>query len=62
MDCDGPKHALIRDSDGRFINTLPSLGSIIPFAELRLVLVMYSKLEMIVIIDIFRLLVTCVCV
>lgn len=35
MDCDGPKHALIRDNDGRFVGTYPTLGSIIPFAELR---------------------------
>ncbi len=37
MDCDGPKHALIRDGDGRFVGTYPILGSIIPFAELRYV-------------------------
>ena len=35
MDCDGPKHALIRDTDGRFVNTYPTQGSVIPFAELR---------------------------
>lgn len=35
MDCDGPKHALIRDMDGSFGNTAPIVGSIIPFAELR---------------------------
>lgn len=35
MDCDGPKHALIRDIDGRFVSTYPTEGSIIPFAELR---------------------------
>ena len=39
MDCDGPKHALIRDIDGRFVNTFPTQGSVIPFAELR-----YKKL------------------
>lgn len=35
MDCDGPKHALIRDIDGRFVSTYPTEGSIIPIAELR---------------------------
>lgn len=34
MDCDGPKHALIRDLDGTFIGT-EAQGSIVPFAELR---------------------------
>ena len=35
MDCDGPKHALVRDIDGRFTSTAPVQGSIIPVAELR---------------------------
>lgn len=35
MDCDGPKHALIIDSDGSFAGTSDSVGSIVPFAELR---------------------------
>ena len=35
MDCDGPKHSLVRDLDGRFIGTYPSEGSVVPFAELR---------------------------
>lgn len=35
MDCDGPKHALIRDMDGSFVSTAPVVGSIVPFAELR---------------------------
>ncbi len=35
MDCDGPKHALIRDVDGAFGGTAPKIGSIVPFAELR---------------------------
>ena len=35
MDCDGPKHSLLRDLDGRFIGTYPSEGSVVPFAELR---------------------------
>ena len=35
MDCDGPKHALIRDSDGLFGGTAPFAGSVVPFAELR---------------------------
>lgn len=38
MDCDGPKHALIRDLDGSFGGTTPSAGSIVPFAELRYIL------------------------
>ena len=36
MDCDGPKHALIRDVDGTFVETAPTEGSVVPFAELRL--------------------------
>ena len=35
MDCDGPKHALVRDNDGSFGGTAPIVGSIVPFAELR---------------------------
>lgn len=35
MDCDGPKHALVRDIDGRFVSTQSSQGSIIPMAEIR---------------------------
>ena len=35
MDCDGPKHALVRDLDGRFVDSFPAEGSIVPFAELR---------------------------
>lgn len=42
MDCDGPKHALIRDIDGRFVSTHPSEGSIIPFAELRWVIYFFQ--------------------
>ena len=35
MDCDGPKHALIRDADGSFGGLSQIAGSIVPFAELR---------------------------
>ena len=35
MDCDGPKHSLVRDLDGRFVGTYPTEGSVIPLAELR---------------------------
>lgn len=35
MDCDGPKHALIVDSDGAFVGSYPIKGSVAPFAELR---------------------------
>jgi len=35
MDCDGPKHALVRDIDGHFVGTSPAEGSVVPFAELR---------------------------
>ena len=35
MDCDGPKHALIRDLDGSFVGTYPVEGSVVPFAEIR---------------------------
>ena len=35
MDCDGPKHALVRDIDGQFVGTFPAQGSVVPFAELR---------------------------
>ena len=35
MDCDGPKHALIRDIDGTFTNNNNIPTSLIPFAEIR---------------------------
>lgn len=35
MDCDGPKHALIRDTDGSFSGSSPEIGSIVAHAELR---------------------------
>ena len=35
MDCDGPKHALVRDLDGTFVGTYPVEGSVVPFAEIR---------------------------
>lgn len=35
MDCDGPKHSLVRDLDGQFAGTYPVEGSVIPLAELR---------------------------
>ena len=35
MDCDGPKHSLVRDLDGPFVGTYPVEGSVIPLAELR---------------------------
>ena len=35
MDCDGPKHALVRDLDGTFVGTSPLEGSVVPFAEIR---------------------------
>ena len=37
MDCDGPKHALIRDTDGRFVGTSSAgvEGSVVPRAEIR---------------------------
>ena len=35
MDCDGPKHALVRDVDGQLLGSSPREGSIVPFAELR---------------------------
>jgi len=35
MDCDGPKHALVRDVDGSLLGSSPVESSIIPFAELR---------------------------
>ena len=35
MDCDGPKHALVRDLDGSFVGTYPMEGSVAPFAEVR---------------------------
>lgn len=37
MDCDGPKHALVRDMDGTLLGSSPVESSIIPFAELRCV-------------------------
>ena len=42
MDCDGPKHSLVRDLDGRFVGTFPTEGSVVPFAELRY----YTKIIM----------------
>lgn len=41
MDCDGPKHALVRDIDGTFVSTYPTEGSIIPVAELRYLVCMH---------------------
>ena len=38
MDCDGPKHSLIRDLDGSFLGLAPSEGSVVPRAELRSVM------------------------
>ncbi len=38
MDCDGPKHALVRDLDGRLVGSHPEQGSVVPFAEIRSVL------------------------
>ena len=35
MDCDGPKHSLLKDLDGQFVGTFPAEGSVVPFAELR---------------------------
>jgi len=35
MDCDGPKHALVRDVDGSLLGSSPVESSIVPFAELR---------------------------
>lgn len=35
MDCDGPKHCLIKDQDGLFMGSAPNEGSIVPLAELR---------------------------
>ena len=32
MDCDDPKHALVRDLDGTFVGTYPVEGSVVPFA------------------------------
>ena len=37
MDCDGPKHALVRDMDGTLLGSSPVESSIIPYAELRYV-------------------------
>lgn len=34
MDCDGPKHSIIRDLDGQFLGS-GQIGSLIPKAELR---------------------------
>ena len=42
MDCDGPKHALIVDSDGGFVGSYPEKGSVAPFAELRYDVIMMS--------------------
>ena len=35
MDCDGPKHALVRDIDGTFTNNSDIFTTLIPFAEIR---------------------------
>lgn len=35
MDCDGPKHALVRDVDGSLLGSSPVESSVVPFAELR---------------------------
>ena len=35
MDCDGPKHALVRDMDGSLLGSTPVESSIVPYAELR---------------------------
>ena len=35
MDCDGPKHALVRDVDGSLLGSSPLESSIVPYAELR---------------------------
>ena len=35
MDCDGPKHALVRDMDGSLLESSPVESSIVPHAELR---------------------------
>ena len=35
MDCDGPKHALVRDVDGTLLGSAPDESSIVPFAEIR---------------------------
>ena len=35
MDCDGPKHALVRDMDGSLLGSSPVESSIVPYAELR---------------------------
>ena len=35
MDCDGPKHALVRDMDGSLLGSSPFESSIVPHAELR---------------------------
>ena len=37
MDCDGPKHALVRDVDGLLLDTSPLEGSVVPYAEIRYV-------------------------
>ena len=38
MDCDGPKHALVRDMDGSLLGSSPVESSILPYAELRYLL------------------------
>ena len=35
IDCDGPKHALVRDVDGSLLGSSPLESSIVPYAELR---------------------------
>lgn len=35
MDCDGPKHSIVHDVDGKLVKTSGNRGSIIPEAEIR---------------------------
>lgn len=46
MDCDGPKHALIRDADGSFSGSSPALGSIVARAELRYTILLFQKFSL----------------
>ena len=45
MDCDGPKHALVRDIDGTLLGSSPVESSIIPYAELRYVCALVTELS-----------------